>query len=334
MASQQFVKQLLSGFQTGYRQSAQSTFDRLADERDFQQAQEAARLERQLEEQQELEAAQEFETQNTIISGLLDPNLTPEARVRETLKLSEEGLKRFGNLRKQLDPKKEYRNVGGNLYEIVDGVLQPEPLIEKPKEPETPKYMRSQFGTHRDTGQYGLSVFKSDGSTEFIPSPLKEGSTPGAKGKVESIFDYDPIKFNRTLNPFTNQSSKIGDLKTKYRGIRFDRTGQKPTLRNQINTIAFNNEQALYSIMPEDTKQHVNNYYQVMRDNAKENNITLKEMVTFNQEDLKQDFVNDLIEKKKNKEITNEQLRVLSLWAKFKFGYLIESMEDAKRNQK
>ena len=212
--------------------------------------------------------------------------------------------------------KPQFRNVGGNLYSVdAQGNLSPEPVITR-----EPKKLSSKYG-YNNQGKYVLKEIYDDGTVKEIDPGLR-GPTRDNKGVPDNIFEYDPVKFNKTLNPIFNQINKIENLKGKYADAGILEQTKKKSIKNQINNIAGNEEQTLYSLMPKKTRAKVNDFYTELKGIAKKNKTDLDTITRFNQDALRKQFINKMVELKRNKKITDEELRVLSLWAKFKFGFL------------
>lgn len=336
MAKQQFLRQLLSGLQSGYARSEQAFYDRDAAETEFANEQEAARIKQGIEDQKLAEEQKIYNKEsaiiNTLLSGKSDGRkLTDQEKLNWQTDLSEEGLDRYEQLSKLQKKGNKYLQSGKYIYEVVDGILNPDPVNKIPEEPAKAKRVGTKYGIVEETGKPGMTLFYEDGTTKTIPSPLKDNKTTNGKGEVELITDYDPVKFKKFMDPFSRSKNRLVDLQKEYRESYVEE--DRKQLRDEINEIAFDNEQTLLFAMPNDTKKYVQDFYDIMRENAAALNMSMEDLQNYNQEDLQKEFVSRMLEKKQKGEITSEQYRLLALWSKFKFGYLIESIENAKREK-
>jgi len=328
MAKQQFMRQLLSGLQSSYLRGQQEFYDKQAEERQYNRDLETAQVAAELEQAKLQEAAKLYKEEGSKINKLLSGKLTEEEENQIYSTLTDEGIDRATNLVSLKNKGNRYLQAGKNIYEVVGGVLNPEPIVTAPT---YRKSIGTKYGKHYQTGQVGWAVGYDDGTSEFYPAPLAPGSgLTGDEDDIPNILELDPIKFKKTLDPFTRSKNDIIKMKQEYRQLIYDSNNERPDLIEKINTMTWNNEQTLYAMMPKQTKEIVNYMYNLWQANADDNNITLKQLVSYNQENLLNDFAERMLKLKKENKITSQEYRLLSLWSKFKFGYIIKSEEDVK----
>ncbi len=338
MGKQQFLKNLISGVQSSFLQSQRNFFNqenqdkRIAANKEISQAKLNAKAAIQ---QQKIDAEakkqMQLDAERPIIGQLLSGTLKRPEATKTYLNLSPEGRK-LADAGKHFNSKPQFRNVGGNLYSVdAQGNLSTEPVIARES-----KIMSIVKGYNKN-GEYVLKVYKDNGED---PIEMETGLRPTkSKDKNKSTaFNYDANKFDKVLNPHFNRLNEIESLKQQSAkanifGGDILGTGTK-FIDNKIKNIVNNERQTVYNLMLPKAQAKVNNFISQIEKKAKENNEDPNIYMFKKSNFLKQKFIEKITQQKIKGEISLEDLRVLSLWARFNFDYLdyFNGVKNAKSN--
>ena len=342
MSTQNFYRNLLSGLKSSYIQSQNAANQRSLIEGKQARDQQTAEIYQQLdanrqriaserEQQKQAQAFADYQKEGTKVNALLSGQinghtLTDEQLNRIYSSLDKGGLDRLAKIKNIQRSGNRYITAGQNVYEVKNGVLNPEPIIKTGPR----KAVSTRYGLNPDTGTYGWATLYNDKTTSYTPAPVN----PYYKGKgpPKKITDYDPAKLRKALTPYLKDRDKILTLQRKYATINTDYHKIKPGIREENNAIASNNEQTLYNLIPEETRQYIDRYYNLMKSYAAKQGITLEKLLGKDQGKLKGDFMGKMKALVDAKVISKVEYRLLSLWAKFRFGFIYGEKKNATKS--
>jgi hypothetical protein len=194
-------------------------------------------------------------------------------------------------------------NTSTNAYEPV-------PVEGKIQNPFYAAKVKATSTGYNPNGEKIIKRFFTDGSVEEIPTGFMKKNDP--KGGDS----FDPAKYNKVLDHYTNEVNSLTMLKAKMV------TEQDPAFKRadaiKINALAFNNEQALTDLMVPEGKKQINAFY----DELKKQNKDYQTIIDKKPQEAKRLFDSQLAQKYNDGKIDKETYRSLALWAKFKFGYV------------
>lgn len=336
--SKNFGKTFLAGYLPSFNRTYDTSmrYNLLSDEREKTRKYEEQQ--KQLEEQQK---AKEWEDATNTMNGLLrgkqvmttpplDPNkegntfpkfknvpYTPEERLAKLSNIKPELLNRYKTLQDMANPeqpKDEYVGIDYSNKDAVYGFNKRTNRLEKIQDGNPiykPKKVREATG-YNDKGEKTITEWYDDGTTKIIDTGYKKSFN--SEGKEVETFDAD--KFNKTLNAFTEQDIKINRLKSEYSYYPDEAT------KYEINTLNQTNAATLYSLMPDDSKAIVDQFYDQLKGEAGKRGVDYTQFERKKQAELKKKFQ---IAVGKNFDGSSESYaknRALILYSNFKYGYI------------
>lgn len=236
-------------------------------------------------------------------------HLTPDAKKsfleyllkpKETMKLSQFDYS---------DPKKI------TAFDQVSNTFVPVPGYENKNPYYTPPVAKLQkVEGYNDKGNKVVQFYNENGSLHHSVNTGLKGSSKG--DEIDS-----PEEYNKAMNSVTTKDMNRQKLVTKYQDPNLGEI-EKQGVANLINSSADEVQNDAYAHLDTKAKDEINQLYQGSAYTNANKTGTVDQFEKQNQGMLKKNFMSTIKDKYNKKQLSNEQVRGLTLWANGKFGYV------------